>query len=104
MITGTSPWKGKDRVELQKQIISCQIYYSTNVSSKMKELMSLILKKDPGERISIEQIRKYIQINFNIQSDDYFAMQPTIPLSSSCPRFKHFLSQLIQNSKIRWTK
>jgi hypothetical protein len=46
-----------------KQTISCECYHPFNVFSKMKEWLKMIFK-NPDERLSIEQIRKYVQLTF----------------------------------------
>jgi hypothetical protein len=64
MITGSLPWRENGREEIIKEIINCEIYYPFIVSLKMKEELKSILKKNPDERFSIDQIRKFIQVNF----------------------------------------
>jgi serine/threonine protein kinase len=97
MVTCSFPWDGNSREEIIKQILSCQIYYSLNVSQKMREILKLILKKDPDERLTIKQIRKHIQLNFHLQTDAF--LQFMIPLSYLCPKVKcHKLKTLIKRN------
>jgi serine/threonine protein kinase len=78
MVTGSFPWDGNRQEEIIKQILSCQIDYPFNVSQKMKELLKLILKKDPDERFTIEQIRKHIQLKFYSQTDTFLSLNPKV--------------------------
>jgi serine/threonine protein kinase len=101
MITGIFPWNGNDREEIIKQILSCEIYYPFNVSLKMKELLELILKKDPDERLSIEQIRKYIQLNFHFRTDNSLSMNKKNHFSYSNSTLRSGIFRIHPNTSLR---
>jgi serine/threonine protein kinase len=95
MVTGSFPWNGNSREEIVKQILSCQIYYPFNVSQQMRELLKLILKKDPDERLTIKQIRKHIQLNFHTQTDSFLSLNQKNSALCSYPKVKSYMLKIL---------
>ena len=61
LTTGTLPFKGNDLETLKKNILSLNISWPKEINNETKTLISKILKLEPNERISLEEI---IQHNF----------------------------------------
>jgi serine/threonine protein kinase len=95
MITGFLPWNLNRKKDIGKQILSCEVYYPSNVSPKMKELLKLILKKNPDERLSIEQIRKYMELNFDAQTMNYFPINQKIVGSDPNLKCKSYMFKIL---------
>lgn len=55
MLYGTLPFYAQDEATVKKKITAAKLQFPKNapVSEKAKELMSLMLKKDPAERLEL---------------------------------------------------
>ena len=55
MLYGTLPFYAADEATVKKKITAAKLQFPKNVpvSEKAKELMSLMLKKDPAERLEL---------------------------------------------------
>ena len=56
MVVGNPPWQSGDPVEILKQIMLNQIVYPNYLSKRCKHLISIMLKVNPTERASLEEI------------------------------------------------
>jgi len=56
MACGVFPFKGNDDKELYKNIMNCQLEVIGVLSEKLKKLLKKILKFDPLERVTSEEI------------------------------------------------
>ena len=59
LLTGTVPFKGKDFVSLNNNILSLKIVWPKDISNTAKNLILKILKREPGERISLVDMLKH---------------------------------------------
>ena len=59
LLTGTVPFKGKDFVSLNNNILSLKIIWPKDISNTAKNLILKILKREPGERISLVDMLKH---------------------------------------------
>ena len=59
LLTGTVPFKGRDIDSLNNNILSLKIVWPRDINNTAKNLISKILKTEPGERISLEDMLKH---------------------------------------------
>ena len=59
LLTGTVPFKGKDSVSLNNNILSLKIGWPKDISNTAKNLILKILKREPLERISLVDMLKH---------------------------------------------
>ena len=56
MITGNIPWNTASFATIKNDIISCNYTFPSEIPSNIKELISMMLIKDPNLRPSLSQI------------------------------------------------
>ena len=59
LLTGNVPFKGKDIDSLNNNILSLKIVWPKDISNTAKNLILKILKRDPGDRISLVDMLKH---------------------------------------------
>ena len=59
LLTGNVPFKGKDIESLNNNILSLKIVWPKDISNTAKNLILKILKRDPGDRISLVDMLKH---------------------------------------------
>ena len=59
MLCGSLPFNEKDRAELYKHKLKCQINFPEHLEKDALDLLKKILVNDPNRRISIEEIKKH---------------------------------------------
>ena len=59
LLTGKVPFKGKDEDSLNNNILSLKIIWPRDISNTAKNLILKILKREPGERISLVDMLKH---------------------------------------------
>ena len=60
MVCGIFPFKGNDDKELYKNITDCDYQLPNGMNSALKRLLQKILKYDSLQRLTSEEVRKYI--------------------------------------------
>ena len=69
LLTGTVPFHGKDSITLNNNIKSLKIIWPNDISTTAKNLIMKILKKDPKERISLEDMLKHPFFKDRLKND-----------------------------------
>ena len=59
LLTGNVPFKGKDLDSLNNNILQLKIVWPKDISNTAKNLILKILKRDPGDRISLADMLKH---------------------------------------------
>ena len=70
LLTGTVPFKGKDMDSLNNNIVSLKIVWPKDISTTAKNLISKILKREPGERISLRDMLKHPFFKDKLNNDN----------------------------------
>ena len=78
LLTGTVPFKGKDFESLNNNILSLKIQWPNDINIDAKNLISKILKSEPKDRISLEEMLKhpFFLKNTSITSLDTILLKP----------------------------
>ena len=78
LLTGTVPFKGKDFESLNNNILSLKIQWPNDINIDAKNLISKILKSEPKDRISLEEMLKhpFFLKNTSISSLDTILLKP----------------------------
>ena len=78
LLTGTVPFHGKDSITLNNNIKSLKIIWPNDISTSAKNLIMKILKKDPKERISLEDMLKHPFFKDRLKNDhlDKYLIKP----------------------------
>ena len=59
LVTGRLPFYNTSTLELVEAITTKEPHYSRNTSANLRDLLSLMLIKDPSKRITIEEIKRH---------------------------------------------
>ena len=70
LLTGNVPFKGKDLESLNNNILSLKISWPKDINLVAKNLILKILKPDPGERISLEDMLKHPFFRTKLNDDN----------------------------------
>jgi len=70
LLTGTVPFKGRDSITLNNNIKALKIVWPNDISNTAKNLITKILKKEPKERISLEDMLKHPFFKDKLKNDN----------------------------------
>ena len=108
LLTGNVPFKGKDLESLNNNILSLKISWPKDINLVAKNLILKILKPDPGERISLEDMLKHPFFRTKLNDDnlerdlikpDGIKYPPFLLSKYSIEYYDKMISQLLKEKK-----
>ena len=78
LLTGEVPFKGKDLKSLSGNILSLNILWPRDINPEAKNLIGKILKPEPKERLSLEEMLKHPFFTKHLNNPVNSLMKPTI--------------------------
>jgi serine/threonine protein kinase len=67
-VHGRCPFEDINPVELNRKIKQEEPYYSSNLSATLRDLLKMMLKKSPNDRITVKRIKKHAWVTQNGKS------------------------------------